>query len=187
MTPWGILRIISVWNWTNTQINSNTIPLSKMMSQESAVCRLQGYWGQDGGCRVLRKQTKYGNPTHQLKVMFTFGVNSVCACALEYVCGHWSLGKKFYAWALLCELGLFAYLRENKKLRCKAEVPKNSQKCLWKYHKGISWMSVGPWEMGFDTTQPWLDCVGGYMARVARLWLVEHLTFYDLLPFGALG
>lgn len=32
------------------------------------------------------KETNYGNPTHQPKVMFTFGVNSVCACALVYNC-----------------------------------------------------------------------------------------------------
>lgn len=133
------------------------------------------------------KETNYGNPTHQPKVMFTFGVNSVCACALAYLCVHWSLGKEFNAWACLCEYGLFAYLREHKKQRCKAEVPKISQKSLWKCHKGISWMSVGLWEMGFDTTQSWLGRVGGYMAIVAQLWLVEHLRFYDLLPFGALG
>lgn len=177
----------SIWNWTNTHIDPNIILLRKTVSQETPVCRLPGYWGQVGGCRMPRKQTNYGNPTHQPKVMFTFGVNSVCACALAYLCVHWSLGKEFNAWACLCEYGLFAYLREHKKQRCKAEVPKISQKSLWKCHKGISWMSVGLWEMGFDTTQSWLGRVGGYMAIVAQLWLVEHLRFYDLLPFGALG
>lgn len=28
----------------------------------------------------------YGNPTHRPKVMFTFGVNSVCVCARLHMC-----------------------------------------------------------------------------------------------------
>lgn len=76
----------SIWNWTNTHIDPNIILLRKTVSQETPVCRLPGYWGQVGGCRMPRKQTNYGNPTHQPKVMFTFGVNSVCACALAYLC-----------------------------------------------------------------------------------------------------
>lgn len=39
-----------------------------------------------GGCRAPRKQTNYGNSTHQPIVMFTFGVNSVPASVC--VCGH---------------------------------------------------------------------------------------------------
>lgn len=41
-------------------------------------------------------ELNYENPNHQQKVMFTFRVNSVCACADAYVClDNDPLGKEF--------------------------------------------------------------------------------------------
>lgn len=41
-------------------------------------------------------ELNYENPNHQQKVMFTFRVNSVCACGVAYVClDNDPLGKEF--------------------------------------------------------------------------------------------
>lgn len=126
--------------------------------------------------------TNYRNKPPKLKVTFTFGVNSVCAYVLVYM----------YRDSSLLGNSVCFYLREwsgqCEEQRDNAERPKKiTQKFLWKCHKVISWMSVGQRKMGFDIIQPWPRRVGRYMATVTQLWLVEHLRFYDPLPFGAVG
>lgn len=148
-----VFKIISMWNWKNT--DQTQFPRAKMVSEETP-CPSSGLL-RDSGCRVPRKRTNYGNPAHWPNVTFTFEVNSVCACIC--LCADIDpLGKSLMLGpsALCANTSYFAY----EKQRCSAEVPKISQKCLWKCHKGISWMSEGLWEMGSATSQPSLSRVG---------------------------
>lgn len=162
MTLWGVR--------THTDTHTHTPQLnSREKSDVTRNARLPSPGLPGAGQRVSgAKETNFtmGIQVNQLKAMFTFGVNSVFACAHAYVC---VCAGTLVPWErvsrssppLWAKLGLLAHLREHKTWRCKAEGPRISEKCLWKYHKGISWMSAGVWEMGFDTTGPWLRRVGG--------------------------
>lgn len=135
-----------------------------------------------------KETSEYGNPTHRPRVMFTFGVNSVCACT--QVCADTDpLGMSLRpeSAGLRVSMGDFptwGHIKKKKSRDATLCYKRNSEKYLWNSHKGIPWTLVGLREMGFDTARSRLDRVGGYMATVARLWLVKHLRFYDLLPFG---